>query len=435
MIGGATLAAAQTPETRVLDRVFLVRDKPGTPMRFEMVVNAGCNDEANGDCRGLAHYLEHLILVGRNAEHSETAFRFFADASSNGWTNSRATVYLHTVPARPAGPAADVEKLFQFYAARLRDFSITEADAARERNVVLQEHDQRVQSSPTALFWRDANRRLISDHPSGQWTIGSRASISGLTLEAARAFHKTWYVPNNVWFVIRADMEPEALKAIAQAALAGIADSPLPARNFDRPIDVAPARIDEEVRLPKVVRPSVSITKAFRFPGAQAYEARAARNLLIAYLSSQLTGSAYDRLVESEEIADERVSVSLSLVAPDVLTFTVGATPAEGIEPRRLREALLGWMDRLAANGPPDEAVLRRLVTREQRERSTLEKEPGRVQQRLVNWLAGGLAFDELARWPQRLAAVRPDDLTPLLQAMSGPGRVMTVIIEPEMRP
>src|SRR5262245_21810101 len=114
-IAGPAFAA----EERVSERVFLVRDKPGTPTQFQMIVLAGCSDEADGQCKGLAHYLEHLVLVGRNPEHKDIAVRFFPDAGSNGWTNMRATVYLHSVPARDGGPKADLERLFTFYAARL----------------------------------------------------------------------------------------------------------------------------------------------------------------------------------------------------------------------------------------------------------------------------------------------------------------------------
>src|SRR5262245_33250008 len=139
-----TVAAA---EQRLGEHLYLVRDKPGTPTQFQMVVGAGCADET-GRCRGLAHYLEHLLLVGRNPEHKEIALRFFPDGSSNGWTSQRATAYVHSMPAREQGPRADLEKLFAFYAARLKDFSIADADAERERNVVRQEHDWRVGSRP-----------------------------------------------------------------------------------------------------------------------------------------------------------------------------------------------------------------------------------------------------------------------------------------------
>ena len=137
---------APAAEERVGEQLYLVRDRPGSPTQFQMIVGAGCNDEKDGVCRGLAHYLEHLVLVGRNPEHKEIALRFFPDGSSNGWTSQRATVYVHTMPAREGGPRADLEKLFEFYAARLKDLPISAEDAERERNVVRQEHDWRVGS-------------------------------------------------------------------------------------------------------------------------------------------------------------------------------------------------------------------------------------------------------------------------------------------------
>src|SRR5712691_5514106 len=93
LVSALMVSAAFAAEERVGDRLFLVRDKPGTPTQFQMIVYAGCLDEAGGNCRGLAHYLEHLMLVGRNPEHKDAAVRFFADGYANGWTNLRATAY------------------------------------------------------------------------------------------------------------------------------------------------------------------------------------------------------------------------------------------------------------------------------------------------------------------------------------------------------
>src|SRR5262245_38297046 len=80
----AATTMADAAEERISERVFLVRDKPGTQTHFQMIVNAGCNDEARGECRGLAHYLEHLVLVGRNPEHKDSAVRFFPGSYANG---------------------------------------------------------------------------------------------------------------------------------------------------------------------------------------------------------------------------------------------------------------------------------------------------------------------------------------------------------------
>src|SRR4051794_13570955 len=94
----STMTTAMAAEERVADRVYLVRDKPGTPTRFYMIVNAGCLDEADAQCRGLAHYLEHLVLVGRNPEHKDAAVRLFPDGTMNGWTTQRTTRFFHSTP-------------------------------------------------------------------------------------------------------------------------------------------------------------------------------------------------------------------------------------------------------------------------------------------------------------------------------------------------
>ena len=85
--------AALAAEERLGPHLYLVRDKPGTPTHFQMIVGAGCVDEAGGNCRGLAHYLEHLVLVGRNPEHKEIALRFFPDGVSNGWYPQRSKTW------------------------------------------------------------------------------------------------------------------------------------------------------------------------------------------------------------------------------------------------------------------------------------------------------------------------------------------------------
>ena len=63
---------AVSQEKLISDRVFLVPDPKSTSIQFQMIVLAGSSDETNVAQFGIAHYLEHLVLVGRNAGHSET---------------------------------------------------------------------------------------------------------------------------------------------------------------------------------------------------------------------------------------------------------------------------------------------------------------------------------------------------------------------------
>lgn len=427
----APTAAQQPGYVRVSERVFLVPDRAAAGMRFEMIVNAGAFDEAEGKVRGIAHYLEHLILVGRNAEHSEAAMRMFADGSANGWTNDRATVYLHNVPARPNGYAAEIEKLFGFYAARLRDFSITAADAERERKVVLQEHDQRTQSSPTSLFYREVNQRFFGGHPSGGWIIGTRESIASMTLAEARAFHDAWYAINNVWFVIRADIAREQLKEIADRALAGLPKKALPTSLKNTPPTLSPPAPETfRMQHADVARPLVVVGKMARIAETDYIRQQAVLSLVSAYINSRFDGSAHDRLVETERASADDLGLYLRRVAPGTIVLSLAGSIAAGVELARLESAMQGYIAQFATVGVPSDAHLARLKQRvlDQLKRSM---HPPQIHSRLVSWLADGRPPERFEAWAETIASITRDDLAAVAAAFSAPGKQMTSILEP----
>lgn len=412
-------------EERISDRVFLVRDKPGTSTQFQMIVLAGCGDEAGGECKGLAHYLEHLVLVGRNPEHNDSAVRFFADASSNGHTSQRATVYVHGLPPRPGGPAADLERLFQFYAARLHDFAITEKEAERERNVVLQEHDWRVGSSPYRRFERRLDRELIPDHPSGQWTIGTRESIGALTLAEAQAFHRAWYAVNNAYFVVKADMSVEELRAIADRTLGKLRAKRLPPRATLKQPAVPIERKDFSESDRAVKRASVLYRKLIRIEGGDTAAQRAARSILAGFLRSRLPGSPHDVLVDRQEVANGTPFVGIDRVAPKTFVIRMSAEVAPDVETDKLRAAMEAYVDGLARLDFPQE-LLDRLKRRTADAKRNEDQDAAIVYNRLVNWLSNRSDYADLAQWPQRIAEVSQPAVREALVSLAAKGRVVT---------
>jgi zinc protease len=419
-----SVCAAVAAEQRLGEHLFLVRDKPGTSTRFQMIVGAGCIDEAGGECRGLAHYLEHLILVGRNPEHKEIAQRFFPDGYSSGWTSRRATVYAHTMPARAEGPRADLEKLFAFYAARLKNFTISDVDAERERNVVRQEHDWRIASKPFVVLARKLDRLLIPDHPAGQWVIGTAEDIDRFTLDDARAFHRAWYAINNVDFVVLADIDPTTLKGIADRALAGLGPRTLPPRASSKAPAVVNGRVDVVEQDGTVHRPAIIFKKLVRVAEEDASTGTAS-TLVTNFLTSRLPGSLYDVVVDQGRLAAGTPSVSLSRVGPKSFELTIGADAAPDVAPETLLAAVANYVERLAAVGLPSETQAR-LKTRFAESRAAADNDPQQVYNRLVTWLANRGRYEQLATWPQRVAAVTPEQVTLVLKSLSGPGRVVT---------
>jgi predicted Zn-dependent peptidase len=419
---------ALAAEQRLGEHLYLVRDKPGTPTSFHMIVGAGCTDEAGGVCRGIAHYLEHLLLVGRNPDHKEIAIRLFPDASSNGWTSQRATVYLHTIPSREDGPRADLEKLFGFYAARLKQFTISDEDAERERSVVRQEHDWRLASRPFARLARKLDRILLPDHPSGQQVIGTSEDIAQFKVEDARAFHRAWYVINNVDFVVMADIEPAALKDIADRALAGLEPRTLPPRMFSRQPAIDNGRTDLTEQDATVSRAGVYYKKLVRIDERDIYATTAARTLLAGFLTSRLPDSPYDVLVDRGKLAGSPPSVSLARVAPRSYMLTIGADVAQDVAPAALLAGIADYVER-----PPaiTADILQRLKTRFADGRAAADKDPRQVYNRLVGWLAGRNRYEQFTTGPRRVAEATPDQVAALLAALAAPGRIATGTLTP----
>ncbi len=424
------LGAANAAEIRISERVFLVPDRPNSPVEFQMVVNSGCADEAGGDCRGVAHYLEHLVLVGRNPENKDAALRFFPDAISNGWTSQRATVYTHRVPARPDGAKADLEKLFNFYSARLKDFSISAEEAARERNVVLQEHDWRLGSNPFARFAQKIDRLLLPDHPLGQWPVGSRASIQAMTLEDARAFHRSWYRRNNAWFVIKGDVAPEVLKTVSEASLGGTEAGAFPQRPSEIPPNIDESRQDLREFDAEAKKTLVFYRKLFRFDESDLAADRAAIAVLNGLLASQLPGSLHEAVVERGRLATGSPSFALRRIAPKTYLIQIGAEIALDADPGKLAEAISDYVAGAATLDLSDrniERIKRRLAD----SRKAADDVPQQVYQRLIGWLAAGNPYEELGRFPALANAVRKDDIAPFLRAMAGTGRIVCGVLAP----
>jgi zinc protease len=427
---------ASAKEIRLLDRVFFVKDVPGSPVNFHMIVNAGCLDEADGQCRGLAHYLEHLVLVGRNPQHRDMAVRMFAGATANGWTNDRATVYLHKLqPREGVAPLEELEKLFQFYSARLKDFHIAPEEADRERNVVMQEHDWRVQSNPYRLADREMWGRLIPDHPSGQWVIGTRDDIRAFTVEASRAYHRSWYHLNNAWFVVSGDLETEAVKAIAARALEDLKPQQLPPRNFRRSIDVKPETIELETKAEGIKESRVTVTRMIRMFEQNLLRNRAQRRVFMTFMNSQLPGSPYDQLIEQGKLASNRVFVYLARVAPETFVLSLAATAAPGVEPAHLRAEMLKVMNSVGDETAMSDEVIQRLKERIARTEDRIENQPSRTHARLINWLANRNDYADLAGWAGVTAGVTGAEVRAFGKAFAAGTRTAIGVQMPQEQP
>jgi zinc protease len=426
-----TIAMARPVEIRLSDRVILVRDDRMRQTHFVLVVHAGCLDE-EPDCRGVAHYLEHLLLVGRNPDHSETAFRFFADGYANGWTHHKATAYVHRIAPRQTDPRdamADLERLFAFYANRLRGFEVSAADAFRERNVVLQEYQLRTGNNPFGRFGMQFETVLLPDHPLGRNVVGSPETIDALTVEEAKRFHARWYAPNNTTVVVAGNLDPEAVRAAAARTFGVVEPRPLPPRPGRAVPQIAPERLSFTANAAQVKRRTVRYARLILVP-EETDGLRSARMLLASFLASQLAGSPHDVLVERQGVTDG-ITAGLMRQLPGLYRVNLSAEPTPDTSPEQLADAMRRYLDDWAGR-PFDPAILERLKRRFAADHAMASLSGERVMDRVVSWVANGEAYDRLAVLPQHVAETTGDDVTRLLTALAGHGRELTGILLPE---
>ncbi|MCA3603590.1 MAG: insulinase family protein [Methylobacterium sp.] len=420
-------------QVQVSERVFLVEDPQASALDFQMVVRAGCADEAGG-CRGIAHYLEHLVLAGRDGKSENAALPTFRGMMSNGWTTSRATAYTHRVPVSSEGPKATLERLFRFYAARLRPFEITRELEARERQIVLQEYDWRLGSSPAAPLLRKIDQQLFGDHPLGSWPIGHRNEILGLKAADAKAFHESWYHLPNVVFAIRGNLTPELVREVAEKALADLPTSAaLPPRPSERAVEVDAARMDIVVQEEKATQRSIVLRKLFRMPEREEMAELAMLTVLNQMLASRLPGSLHDFVVERRKIPNESLSASLARIQPGLFLLDLRADIVEGIDSAVLAGALEDFQ-REAGDLAPSARNIERMRRRSIEAMSERSKAPERVYPELVQWLAAGRPFSEFGRMPVYLERVTDAEIAAAYAAFSGPGRLVSGVLIPKER-
>ncbi len=425
---------AKAQEKLISDRVFYIHAPKSTSVQFQMIVLAGSADETNLSQLGIAHYLEHLILVGRNEGQGDTAFKFFADGSSNGWTSQRATGYIHRFPANAADLTERLDRLFKFYSERLTDFAITPEDALRERNVVRQEHDWRYASNPFDAVWQDVTRYGYEGHPFENWTIGTPQTIGAFTVDEARAFLRRWYRKANVYFIVTGPLASEPVKAAAERYLTTL-DNALP------PVRVWPGlkfTVKPETKVfrkqdKRITNPSVSLSSLVSTDETDPVRQAAVVAVINGFLSSKLSGSPHSALVEGDApVAAALNGASLWRNIPGALNLSLGGIPEEGRTLDEVQKALVEYREAFLKRGI-DEPTLERLKRRYARDLKRGLEEPENAPQRLINWLTIPLSYETLKAWPEIVASVRIDEINAVLKALASNRRDAIIIFEPKV--
>jgi zinc protease len=316
-----------------------------TPVATHMIwYRVGSADETPGKS-GLAHFLEHLMFKG-TAKSPPGKFAQTINevgGQENAFTSNDYTAFYQRVPRE------QLETVMAFEADRMTGLVLTDANVLPERDVVLEEQNQRVANDPAARLTEQVEAALYLNHPYGRPVIGWRHEIEALTREDALAFYRRFYTPNNAAVVIAGDVSAEEVGALAQKTYGKVARQSEPGPRL-RPQEPEPVAM-RQVTLadPRVAQPSLN--RSYLVPSLTTARADAeALDVLAHILGTGATSRLYRALVIDQGLAAD-AGAWYQGAALDATRFGVYASPRPGIGLVRLEQALDAVIAELAEHG------------------------------------------------------------------------------------
>lgn len=401
-------ALAQEVTTYTLDNgmdVVVIEDHRA-PAVVQMVwYKIGSADEPVG-ASGVAHFLEHLLFKATDTLESG---EFSEIVAANGGSDNAFTSYDYTAYFQRI--AADrLPLMMEMESNRMNNLRLTQADVDTERNVVLEERNQRTENNPGALAREQFNAALYQNHRYGVPIIGWKHEMEDLSLQDATDFYDLYYAPNNAVLIVAGDVDPVEVKALAEQYYGTIpAEENLPERlRPQEPPQRAERRItyvDERVSQPYLTR---SYLAPERDSGAQK-EAAA-----LVYLADLLGGSPFSSALGQALQFDTQTAVYSSAgyrgSSLDDTTFSLSVAPADGIS---LTQAEAAMDAAIAAflDAPIDPALMESLRTQLRASEIYAKDNVQGIARRYGAALTQGLTIKDVQDWPQILQQVTEADI------------------------
>ena len=366
---------------------------------------AGSADEQRGKS-GIAHFLEHLMFKGTKDVPGGQLSKIVESLGGydNAFTTADHTAYFQ----RLAADRLDV--VMKMEADRMRNLILSEDDVKTEREVILEERAQRIDSSPEALFSEQLDAAMYLNHPYGTPTIGWRSEMEKLSRQDALDWYQLYYAPNNATLIVAGDVDPAKVKAMAETYYGPLAPSEgITARERPQePPQLAERRLsfsDPNISQPYVVR---NYLAPERNSGAQQDAAA------LTFLAALLGGGAQTSLLSRALTFDQKIAVSAGAgydsTSLDPSKFTVYVAPVPGVSLKDAEAAMDKVIDDLLANGV-DAAQFARLKTQLEADLIYRKDNVGDLAEDYGAALTTSLTIEDVQAWPEVLQSVTEEDV------------------------
>ncbi len=425
-------ASAQQVTTGTLDngmQVVVIEDHRAPVVVHMVWYRTGSADEPPGSS-GVAHFLEHLMF---KATDTLADGELSATVTANGGSDNAFTSYDYTAYFQRV--AADrLDLMMQMESDRMNNLRLTEDDIATERQVVIEERNQRTENNPNALAREQILAAQYLNHRYGIPIIGWMHETEQLSRQDALDFYDLYYSPNNAILVVAGDVTPDQVMALAETHYGPIPAEPQLPERF-RP-EEPPQRAERRLEF---VDPRVGqdyVTRSYLAPERD-HDAQETAAALV-YLSEILGGSSATSVLGRALTFDSNTAVYAGAgydgMSLDDTTFTVTVAPAEGVSleqaEREMDATLAGFLETGIDAGQFDR-IRTQLRASEIYARDNVEG----LANRYGAALSQGLTVEDVEAWPDILQAVTPEDVMEAARTVLNRDNAVTAYVMAEAEP
>lgn len=420
-------AAVFEPQTFALATGMnvVVVENHRVPAVIHMVwYDVGSADEPPG-LSGTAHLLEHLMFKGTTSRQAGEFSAIVArhGGQENAFTSHDYTGYYQIIAKER------LELVMALEADRMRNLAFSERELEKERLVVLEERRQRVDNEPAARLDEHVDAALYMNHPYRRPIIGWEHEIRMVSREQVLAFYDRWYRPENAVLVVAGDVTVDELRPLAErtygkiSATGKIEERP----ELTEPQQQAPRSVvlrDPNVRQPAWARNYIA--PSFLSTGRE--HAHALQ--VLSYLLGESATSRLYRSLVVEARSAVWVQSRYSPTARGPTQFVVSGSPTAGTSLEDLERRIDDELDAIIAGQATEEEV-ERAKTRLQADTIYLQDSLSTSAQVLGEAITIGLTVADVEEWPERIAAVTPQEVREAARLVLDKRRSVTAFLLP----
>ena len=346
---------------------------------------------------GMSHVLEHMLFKGTAKRSGSRIDQEVQEAGGymNAFTSFDRTVYHIDVPNTGAQVAVDI------LCDIMQNAALPAEDLAKEKQVILREMDMNIDDPG-----RRASRRLFETaytrSPYRFTVIGYQDIFNELKPEDIHGYYREKYAPNNVFFVVAGDVQPEAVLEQIRAAYAEAKARAMPPVVLpEEPRQTAPREVIEEAPIELAYFHLAWHIPELRHPDVPVLD------VLAALLGNGRSCRLYQEVREKQGLVTSVDAWTYSPGNPGLFGLS-GTSEADKFEPAR--EALLAQIERLKQEAVPAEELTKAVKQFVSATLSTRKTMQGQAHDLGGNWLAANdLSFSE--RYLAAVKRVTPADL------------------------